>query len=207
MSLPLTYWWVKSSWKDSKLTCAISSILFLRASRGLINKKGNDGLSWFIVLRTSQPSFCFQRKKLCKCKMGALWAVGSLSASPLFWVYSPVQVTLLPYACFFNLTELPQAVPPEVCAHSKWLASAVDTYCLGSLLTFWLAWGPPMSQHPFDITYRDQLLWISMGALALKVWIPSGYEGLVSMQGGYESLGSMPLPRIISIIFQLALNV
>lgn len=76
---------------------------------------------------------------MCKCKMGLSGLLAPAPAFPLFWVNSPVQITLLPYACFLNLTELPQADLPEVCAHSRWLARAVDTYCQGSLLTFLLA--------------------------------------------------------------------
>lgn len=117
--------------------------------------------------------------------MGLSGLLAPAPASPLFWINSPVQVTLFPYACFLNITELPQADSSEVWAHSKWLASAVDTYCQGSLLTFLLAWGPPMSQYPFDITYRDQLLRISVGhwkyefLLGMRVLYPCT-EGVIA---------------------------
>lgn len=114
-------------------------------------------------LEWGSPLSAFKDKLCTNAKRGLSGMLALSPASSLFWIYSPVQVTLLPYACFLNLTELPQTGPLEVCTHFKWHSNATDTYHQGSLLTFLVYWGPSMSQHPFDITYRDQLLRISIG--------------------------------------------
>lgn len=159
-------------------------------------------------LEWGSPLSAFKDKLCTNAKRGLSGLLALSPASSLFWIYSPVQVTLLPYACFLNLSHWTSTDRSTGGLYSlqmaqqcyRYISPRVPAHVLGLLRSIHV---------PASLWYylQGSIIKNFNRAIALKVWVSSECEGLASMQGGYASLGSMPLVQTISIIFQFALNV
>lgn len=145
----------------------------------------------------TEPSFCIQRQIVYKCKTWPFWAVGALTS------FFPLLNLLTCPGNTFTLCLL---------LESRWTSTDRST---GSLYSLQMAQQcyryilPRVPAHVLGLLRSIHVpasLWYYLQgsiiknfnrAIALKVWVSSECEGLASMQGGYASLGSMPLVQTI----------